>query len=133
MLYNIMIEEFSITIKKIKRPNNSDLNQDIQIISQSLGLFTKRDKEKSCFRVFIEILKNKGLTAEEVTVNTNLTRATVIHHLNSLIKNGLVVKKGHKYYLRGDSLENLIKEVSRDMNKNFGELNKIAKSIDKNL
>jgi len=133
MLYNIMIEEFSITIKKIKRPNNSDLNQDIQIISQSLGLFTKRDREKSCFRVFIEILKNKGLTAEEVTVNTNLTRATVIHHLNSLIKNGLVVKKGHKYYLRGDSLENLIKEVSRDMNKNFGELNKIAKSIDKNL
>ena len=40
-----MIEEFSITIKKINRPKGSNLNQDIQIISQSLGLFTKRDKE----------------------------------------------------------------------------------------
>ena len=35
-----MIEEFSITIKKIKRPKSSDLNQDIQIISHSLGLIT---------------------------------------------------------------------------------------------
>jgi len=54
-----MIEEFSITIKNIKKPKKSDINQDIQVISQSFGLFTKRDKEKSCFRVFLEILKNK--------------------------------------------------------------------------
>ena len=129
-----MIEEFSITIKKIKRPKVSDLNQDIQIISHSLGLFTKRDKEKSCFRVFIEILKNKkGLTAEEVTVNTNLTRATVIHHLNSLIKAGLIVKKGHRYYLRGNSSEGLIKEVSKDMDKTFNELNELARNIDSEL
>lgn len=128
-----MIEEFSITIKKIKKPKNSNLNQDIQIISQSLGLFTKRDKEKSCFRVFIEILKHKGLTAEEITVSTNLTRATVIHHLNSLMKNGLVVKKRHRYYLRGDSLENLIKEVSKDMDRTFSDLMRLGKNIDKNL
>ena len=128
-----MIEEFSITIKKINRPKNSNLNQDIQIISQSLGLFTKRDREKSRFRVFIEILKNEGLTAEDITINTNLTRATVIHHLNSLIKKGLVVKKKHKYYLRGDNLEGLIKEVSKDMDRTFNNLNKLAKNIDKNL
>jgi len=128
-----MIEEFSITIKKIKRPKASNLNQDIQIISHSLGLFTKRDKEKSCFRVFIEILKNKGLTAEEITVSTNLTRATVIHHLNSLIKSGLIIKKGHRYYLRGNSLEQLIKEVSKDMDKTFNELNKLARNIDSEL
>lgn len=128
-----MIEEFSITIKKIKKPKNSNLNQDIQIISQSLGLFTKRDKEKSCFRVFIEILKHKGLTAEEITVSTNLTRATIIHHLNSLMKNGLVIKKKHRYYLRGNNLEGLIKEVSKDMNKTFSDLNKLAKNIDRNL
>tara|TARA_Y100000034_G_scaffold135951_1_gene209969 strand:+ start:1616 stop:2014 length:399 start_codon:yes stop_codon:yes gene_type:complete len=129
-----MIEEFSITIKKVKRPKRSNLNQDIQIISQSLGLFTKRDKEKSCFRVFIEILKNKkGLTAEEITINTNLTRATVIHHLNSLIRSGLVTKKIHKYSLRGDSLEGLIKELNKDMNKTFNDLNKMAKNIDNEL
>ena len=85
-----MIEEFSITVKKIKRSKQSDLNDDIQIISQSLGLFTKRDKEKSCFRVFVEILKSMGVTAEEVTLNTNLTRATVIHHLNYLIKSDFI-------------------------------------------
>src|SRR3989344_2853477 len=120
-----MIEEFSITIKKLNRPKISDLNQDIQIITQSLGLFSKRDKEKSCFRIFVEILKNKnGITAEEITLNTNLTRATVIHHLNYLIKSGLITKKKHKYYLRGETLEGLIKEINNDMNKTFYELDK---------
>ena len=129
-----MIEEFSITIKKIKRPKTSDLNQDIQIISQSLGLFTKRDKEKSCFRVFVEILKNKqGLSAEEITLNTHITRATVIHHLNSLIKSDLVIKKGHKYYLRSKNVEELIKDLNKDINETLNELNKTAKNIDKQL
>ena len=129
-----MIEEFSITIKKLKKPKSSDLNQDIQIISQSFGLFSKRDKEKSCFRVFVEILKNKqGLSAEDITLNTHLTRATVIHHLNFLVKAGLIIKKGHKYYLRGDSLEGLIVEINKDINKNFEELNQIAKRIDNEL
>ena len=129
-----MIEEFSITIKKIKKPKISDLNQDIQIISYSLGLFTKRDKEKSCFRVFIEILKNKqGLSAEEITLNTHITRATVIHHLNSLIKNNLIIKKGHKYFLRSKNLEELIKDLNKDVNEALNELNKTAKNIDKQL
>src|SRR3989344_1260954 len=129
-----MIEEFSITIKKIKRSKSSDLNNDIQIISQSLGLFTKRDKEKSCFRVFLEIIKNKnGMTAEDITLNTNLTRATVIHHLNYLMKSGLIIKKGHKYILRGGSLESLIREINSDMDKTFNELDKLAKNIDSEL
>ncbi len=128
-----MIEEFSITVKRVKRPKTSDLNNDIQIISQSLGLFSKRDKEKSCFRVFLEIVKNKGMNAEEITLNTHLTRATVIHHLNFLIKSGLIIKKGHKYFLRGETLEGLIKEISKDMEKNFSELDKLAKNIDSEL
>jgi predicted transcriptional regulator len=129
-----MIEEFSITIKKIKKPKVSDLNQDIQIISQSLGLFTKRDKERSCFRVFVEILKNKkGLTAEEITLNTNLTRATVIHHLNYLMKAGLIIKKGHRYCLRCESLEKLIHDIDKDINKALTDLNQLARNIDKQL
>ena len=128
-----MIEEFSITIKKIKRPKSSDLNNDIQIISQSFGLFSKRDKEKSCFRVFLEIVKSKGMNAEEITLNTHLTRATIIHHLNFLIKSGLIIKKGHKYFLRGETLEGLIKEISNDMNKTFSELDKLAKNIDSEM
>ena len=128
-----MIEEFSITVKKIKRPKQSDLNDDIQIISQSLGLFTKRDKEKSCFRVFVEILKSKGVTAEEVTLNANLTRATVIHHLNYLIKSDLVIKKNHKYFLRSKNLEELISQINKDVDETLNDLKKIARNIDSEL
>ena len=129
-----MIEELSITIKKIKRPKGSDLNNDLQIISHSLGLFTKRDKEKSCFRVFVEILKNKnGMAAESITLNTNLSRATVIHHLNYLMKSGLIVKKKHKYFLRAKNVEELIRQISNDINETLDDLKKTARNIDNEL
>jgi len=129
-----MIEEFSITIKKLRKSKISDLNQDIQIITQSLGLFTKRDKEKSCFRVFVEILKNKnGMAAESITLNTNLSRATVIHHLNYLMKSGLIVKKKHKYFLRAKNVEELIRQISNDINETLDDLKKTARNIDNEL
>ena|SRR3990167_9021267 len=129
-----MIEEFSITVKKLRKSKISDLNQDIQIITQSLGLFTKRDKEKSCFRVFVEILKNKnGMAAESITLNTNLSRATVIHHLNYLMKSGLIVKKKHKYFLRAKNVEELIRQISNDINETLDDLKKTARNIDNEL
>ena len=129
-----MIEEFSITIKKVRKPKGSDLNQDIQIISQSLGLFTKRDKEKSCYRVFLELVKNKnGLSAEEITITTNLTRPTVIHHLKNLLDYNLIIKDKSKYKIKKESLNSLVDFLENEVNAALNELKEIAKDIDKEL
>ena len=129
------MEEFrSITIVRIRRPKGKDINNDLQWFSKSLGLFKSRDKEKSCFRVFMELLKEKsGLTSDEIALGSNLTRGTVVHHLHSLTESGLIIKRKNKYYLITDNLEELIKELERDVEITLDSLKETAKFIDKQL
>jgi predicted transcriptional regulator len=129
-----MIREFQITIRKIKKPKLTNLNENIQFLAESLGLFNKRDKEKSCYRVFLELVKNKsGLCAEEITITTNLTRPTVIHHLKNLLDYNLIIKDKSKYKIKKESLNSLIDFLENEVNSALNELKEIAKDIDKEL
>src|SRR3989344_4352996 len=129
-----MIREFQITIRKIKKPKLTNLNENIQFLAESLGLFNKRDKEKSCYRVFLELVKNKnGLSAEEITITTNLTRPTVIHHLKNLLDYNLIIKDKSKYKIKKESLNSLVDFLENEVNAALNELKEIAKDIDKEL
>ncbi len=122
-----------LTILKIAKPKN-EINQEIQWLCRSLGLFGERDKEKSCYRVFIEVLKNKkGATSDQIAENTNITRGTVVHHLNKLMDSGLIVSQKNIYKLRTRNIYRLIKEIEEDIEETFREMEKIAKKIDKYL
>ena len=122
-----------ITIINLKKPKN-EINEEIQWLCRSLGLFGERDKEKSCYRVFIELLKNnKGLSSDEIADNTRITRGTVIHHVNKLMDSGLVISQKNRYKLRTRNLHRLIKEIEEDVEETLLEMEKIAKKIDRNL
>ena len=126
-----------VTIVRVEKPQKYDINEDIQWFSTSLGLFGDRDKEKSRFRVFLELLKSaklkKGMSTDQIADRTNLTRATVIHHLNFLIEQGLVINKDNKYYLRVENLHQLVKTLQGDVERIFNDLIKTADSIDREL
>ncbi|MBS3143886.1 ArsR family transcriptional regulator [Candidatus Woesearchaeota archaeon] len=129
-----MIKEFQITIKKIKKPKSANINENIQFLAESLGLFNKRDKEKSCYRVFLELVKNKsGLTAEEITLTTNLTRPTIIHHLKNLLESNLIVKEKSRYKIKKESLNSMISSLEDELDSTLNELKEIAKDIDSEL
>src|SRR3990167_11073730 len=85
-----MEEIYKITIISLRRPLEKTINQELQWFGNSLGLFNLRDKDKSCFRVFIELLKaakaNMPLTSDELAYRLNLSRGTVIHHINKLME-----------------------------------------------
>ena len=49
-----------ITIINVRKPALRTINDELQWLGSSLGLFNLRDKDKSCFRIFIELLKNQG-------------------------------------------------------------------------
>lgn len=126
-----------LTIIKTRKPYEKDINQDLQWFSNSLGLFSERDKEKSCFRIFIELVKAARrripLTSDEIAERAHLSRATVIHHLNKLIESGLVVPYKNKYILRVDNLEELVEEVRKDIMKILEDLRIMAEEIDDQL
>ena len=126
-----------ITIINIRKPAEENINQELQWFGHSLGLFNLRDKDKSCFRTFIELLKaaklKRPLTSDELAFRLDLTRGTVIHHINNLVKSGLVIHEGNRYMLRVDNLKDLVDEVEEDVKRTCNNLRKIAKKIDGKL
>ena len=123
-----------IRILNLKPSRGQALNEELQWFSNCLGMFNKRDKEKSCFRIFIHLLEEKGsLPSEQLAQRSNLSRATVIHHASRLIDSGLVTKKENCYLLRFNSLEDLTKEIEKDVSSTFKKLREISRKIDEGM
>ena len=124
-----------ITIIKIRKPIRHSINEDLQWFGSSLGLFGLRDKDKSCFRIFIELLKSaklhKPLSSDDIANNLNLSRGTVIHHINKLIEAGIIIPQKNRYVLRVGNLEVLVDEIKKDIERTCEDLKEIAKEIDK--
>src|SRR3989338_4661507 len=126
-----------ITIIKYRLPKQDNVNLQLQWLGDSLGLFGSRDKDKSCFRLFIELLKGakkvKVLTSDELAMHLSLSRGTIVHHLHKLENSGIVVYEDNVYLLRVDSLKQLVKEIEKDTLNTLIALKKIASEIDKRL
>ena len=123
-----------IRILNLKPLREQPLNEEIQWFSNCLGMFNKRDKEKSCFRIFIHLLEEKGsLSSEQLAQRSNLSRATVIHHISRLMDSGLVTKKQSGYFLRFDSLEDLITDIEKEVASTFKRLREISRKIDEEM
>lgn len=127
-----------ITIIQGKQPEKSNVNDLLKWFGASLGLFNVRDKDSSCFRVFIVLVRDLkegsiGLSSDEIADLTGLTRGTVVHHLNKLIESGLVLTAGNKYYLKVNNLEELADEVEKNVLKTLNSLRAIGRDIDRQL
>jgi len=126
-----------ISIRQVEKEEREGLNQDLQWLSDSLGLSSPRDKEKSCFRIFLELVKAKKedrlISSDEIAFNSHLTRGTVIHHLNKLGDRGLIITYRKRYTLSSKNIQSLMSEIESNINSTMKDLKEIAKKIDKEL
>ena len=133
----IRFYEHKITIIRSRKPQRRNLNEELQWFGSSLGLFNMRDKDKSCYRIFVELLKaakaRVPLSSDEIAIKSGLTRGTVIHHLKKLIEAGIDVQHRNRYMLRVDNLKDLVKELERDVQRACQELERVAEEIDKSI
>ena len=131
------IDYQKIIIIKQSKPITENINEELQWFGSSLGLFNIRDKDKSCFRIFIELLKTakerQDTSSDKIALKLNLSRGTVVHHLNKLLDAGLIISKQNKYLLRVNKLETLTNEIERDIHKTLKDLKEIASNIDSRL
>ena len=132
-----MVFEKRVTIIRVDRPSDNDINNSLQWFGNSLGLFSLRDKDKSCFRIFIELLKasktKDPLSSDELAAKLALTRGTVVHHVNKLMDSGLVVSRGRRYILRVSNLSSLVEELHKDVSETCRDLRDVAEQIDRCL
>ena len=107
------------------------------ILGQSLGLFSLRDKDKSCYRIFIVLVKalkiNVELTSDELAAQTGLSRGTIVHHLNRLMGAGIVINYKNKYYINYSSLEEMVEDLRKSVNVLLDDVALVAKEIDSSL
>jgi biotin operon repressor len=100
-------------------------------------LFSLRDKDKSCFRIFIELLKAAklgiALSSDELAYLLGLSRGTVIHHINKLMETGIVVPIHKKYILRENNLQVLMEKIREDFERAYTELYSVAQDIDRHF
>lgn len=126
-----------ITIIRIKRPQRKDVNTELQWLGASLGLFNLRDKDRSCYRIFVELLrsakKGEGRTSDELAYMYGLSRGTIVHHLNKLMDSGIVINQRNHYQLKKEALNSLIVELEKDVNKTLTEIKTIAKELDEQI
>ena len=125
-----------ITIVELPLPKGRDVNYELQWLGNSLGLFGDRDKDKSCFRVFITLVKDgrrQPLTSDQIALQLKLSRGTVIHHINFLMESGIVTHERGGYALRVERLQMLVDELKRDTEKMFENLKRISKDIDESM
>ena len=65
----MIINEQKITLISTRRPRNKNVNEELKWLGASLGLFNVRDRDQSCFRIFIELLKStksdKNISSDE--------------------------------------------------------------------
>ena len=126
-----------ITIIKLRQPQNEEINAQLQWLGNSLGLFSDRDKDRSCFRLFIELVnssrKNEGLTSDALAHKLHLTRATVVHHLHKLLDSGIIIHEHNHYLLRDRKLQAVIAELQKDIDRTYADLIAVAKALDSRL
>ena len=127
-----------VTIIKTSEPSSRGVNELLQWFGGTLGLFNLRDKDRSCFRIFIVLLKSvkgspKGLSSDDIAERTSLSRGTVIYHLNKLMDVGIVFESSNKYFLKFDSLEEISEGIRSEVNDAFDSLSFIGRDLDRKL
>jgi predicted transcriptional regulator len=130
----MFIRRQRIIIIKNRLPKKQ-VNEELQWLGDSLGLFNLRDKDKSCFRVFLELIKaakqGKSMTSDDVAEKLGLSRGTVIHHINKMMDSGIIIHMDNRYMLRVDNLTQLILELRKDIDRTIDDMKEIAGDIDR--
>jgi predicted transcriptional regulator len=130
----MFIQRQRIIIIKNRLPKKQ-VNEELQWLGDSLGLFNLRDKDKSCFRVFLELIKaakqGRSLTSDDVAEKLGLSRGTVIHHINKMMESGIIIHTDNRYMLRVDNLTQLILEIRKDIDRTIDDMREIAGDIDR--
>lgn len=114
-----------------------DVEKDIEWICRSFAFMEPRDKKRTAYRLFRAIIEaartNEGLSSDELAEQFAVSRGTVVHHLNKMMKSGLVIHHEGQYKLRGRSLVNTIEEIRLDVNRVLDDLKSISKTVDDSL
>lgn len=126
-----------IILRHLEKPRVKSLEEDLLWFCNSFGFTSGRDIENTSTKIIFALLDK--LSNDEVTSSEALAKdlemkiSRVNHHLRNLNDSGLVYRKKRLIYLRGGSLKAAVKEMRKDSERIFDELECIAGEIDSRI
>jgi predicted transcriptional regulator len=123
-----------IILKYLEKPHVKSLEDDLLWLCDSFGFSSGRDTENTATRIvftLLDRLSNEQITSSEsLAEDLEIKISRVNHHLRNLNDSGLLYRKKRLVYLRGGSLKAAVKEMRKDSDRIFDELESIAEEID---
>jgi len=126
-----------IILRHLEKPRVKSLEEDLLWFCNSFGFTSGRDIENTSTKIIFALLDK--LSNDEVTSSEALSKdlemkiSRVNHHLRNLNDSGLVYRKKRLIYLRGGSLKAAVKEMRKDSERIFDELEYMAEEIDSRI
>jgi predicted transcriptional regulator len=121
----------------VRMPTKKDLNEDIEWTARCFGFLETRDVNRTAARIFSALIyaasEDKGHTSDGLAERVGVTRGAIVHHLNKMMRSGLVIFHGGQYKLREKSLRRTVNEVERDLRRVLEKIEEVASSIDEEL
>ncbi len=126
-----MTREEKIVLKSVNKPDKENVNALSEWFCAALGFSTSDDTEPKLFeRLALSSIQGEGITSKHLSQELKTPRSTIIYHLNEFISSGLVVRKGTRYFLRGNDLSTTFDEIRADMQREFDRMMQIASRFD---
>ena len=123
-----------IILRYLEKPHVKSLEDDLLWLCDSFGFSSGRDTENTSTRIVFSLLdklSNDQMTSSEALAeDLEIKISRVNHHLRNLNDSGLLYRKKRLVYLRGGSLKAAVKEMRKDSERIFDELESIAEEID---
>ncbi len=123
-----------IILKYLERPVEIDTIEEIFWFCESFGFHSGRDTERVAVMIILSLLKqladSKEVAVENLAEDLDIHPSRVNHHLRNLIESGLLYRKKRMIHMRGGSLVSAVREIRKDAQRIFDELEVAADEID---
>ena len=127
-----MVQE--IILRNIEKPHIRDLEEDLIWFCDSFGFSSGRDIENTATKIIFSLLdklsNDEEVSSEVLAGYLDLKVSRVNHHIRNLNDSGLLYRKKRLIYLRGGSLKAAVREMRKDSERIFNELENAAEEID---
>jgi len=123
-----------IILRYLEKPHAKSLEEDLLWLCDSFGFSSGRDTESTATKIVFSLLdklsNDEIISSEALAEDLEIKISRVNHHLRNLNDSGLLYRKKRLVYLRGGSLKAAVKEMRKDSERIFDELESIAEEID---
>lgn len=123
-----------LILRDLPRPISNDLISETFWLCDTLGLSSGRDLDNLSSQIILKILEKppckSGISSENLGELLDISAGRVNHHIRNLSRTGILYRERRMVHLRGNNLRDTIRELRRDANRIFDELEAVAGEID---